>query len=108
MGLFNRLDDDYYDDDNVIDLGKKKGKNNKKISMIIPKGMDDSKDIADGLLDGYPVIIKLTDVDDKTAQRIMDFCSGVCYALDGSLRKVTPKILIAAPQNTNLEGVFEE
>ena len=40
----------------------------------------------------------------KPAQRIMDFISGACYALNGSLQAISNNIFIVAPENIDVSG----
>ena len=42
------------------------------------------------------------------AQRIMDFLSGTCYSLEGSIQRVANNIFIIAPENVDISGDFKE
>ena len=58
--------------------------------MIKPSSMEDTREIADTLVDNSTVILNLEGIDVELAQRIIDFTSGACYSLGGSLQKVMP------------------
>lgn len=38
----------------------------------------------------------------------MDFLSGTCYSLEGSIQKVTNNIFVIAPENVEISGEFKE
>ena len=50
--------------------------------MIKPASMEDTREIADTLLDNATVILNLEGIDVELAQRIIDFASGACYSLE--------------------------
>ena len=47
-------------------------------------------------------------IDVELAQRIIDFASGACYSLNGSLQKISSYIFIATPETVELSGDFQE
>ena len=49
--------------------------------------------------DGVP-----TGIDVELAQRIIDFTSGACYSLGGSLQKVSSYIFVLGPYNVDITG----
>ena len=49
--------------------------------------------------DGIP-----TGIDVELAQRIIDFTSGACYSLGGSLQKVSSYIFVLGPYNVDITG----
>ena len=70
-------------------------RNSKKVShnqtmevcVIKPASMEDTREIADTLVDNSTVVLNLEGMDVELAQRIIDFTSGACYSLGGSCRK---------------------
>ena len=74
-----------------------------KITTIRPKSfVDDAQTIANSLRGQVPVIINLENTDPKDAQRIIDFISGTIYALNGTLKKVSNKVFISAPNSVTV------
>lgn len=69
-----------------------------------PLKFDDSQLIADRYRVGDPVIVDLRECDTALALRLIDFCSGLTYALEGSLEFVTERVLLLAPQEVVLSG----
>ena len=52
------------------------------------------------------VILNLEGVEKDNAQRITDFFSGACYALNGTMQPVSSRIFIVAPYDVNISGQF--
>lgn len=81
---------------------------NMEVCVIKPKDMEDTREIADTLLDGCTVILNLEGIDIDMAQRVIDFSSGTCYAIDGRLQKVSSYIFIMTPSNVEITGDFQQ
>ena len=62
------------------------------------------KDIADTLLAGSMVVLNLEGMDVEVAQRVVDFSSGACYSIGGTLQKVSSYIFILTPANVDVSG----
>ncbi len=76
----------------------------KPYQMIVvePETFDECKNIADNLRKRCPVVINFEKADDDIAKRIVDFVSGVTYALDGSMQKVGRDIFLCVPSNVSV------
>ncbi len=77
-----------------------------EVCMILPKGYENSSEIADILLQGKTVVLNMEGMNIDAAQRIIDFTSGACYTMGGNLQKISKKIFIATPSNIALSGDF--
>lgn len=64
---------------------------------IEARGFEDAKRIADMLRERIPVILDLRDTDPVLVRRLVDFSSGLVYALDGSMRKTAEGVLLVSP-----------
>lgn len=74
-----------------------------KITTIRPKSfVDDAQTIANCLREKVPVIVNFENTDTADAQRIIDFISGTIYALNGTLKQVSQKVFISAPNNVTV------
>jgi cell division inhibitor SepF len=51
-----------------------------------------------------PVIINLVGADPDLVRRLIDFASGLTYALDGSLQKIAEKVFVLTPQNVEFSA----
>ena len=92
---------------NVVGMHGKAGGNGAEVCMIVPKSFEDANTIADVLLSHRAVVLNLENNDMASAQRIIDFASGACYTVGGSLQKISRKIFMIVPQDMNLSGDFE-
>ncbi len=79
-----------------------------KIVILQPTCYEDAEEICDHIKEEKPVVINLEKVEYTIAQRIMDFLSGTCYSLEGSIQKVTNNIFVIAPENVEISGEFKE
>lgn len=81
---------------------------NMEVCVIKPSSMEDTREIADTLLDDCTVLLNLEGIDVEVAQRVIDFSSGACYSLGGSLQKVSSYIFVLTPANVEISGDFQE
>ncbi len=65
---------------------------------------DDAWMIADELLQRHMVVLNLEKTDEKEAEHILYFISGVAYANNGKFRPITNKTVIVVPYNVDLTG----
>lgn len=77
---------------------------NMEVCVIKPSSMEDTREIADTLVENSTVILNLEGIDVELAQRIIDFTSGACYSLGGSLQKVSSYIFVLGPYNVDITG----
>lgn len=90
--------------------GRKQGNagTSMEVCVIKPSSMEDTRDIADTLIDRCTVVLNLEGIDVDVAQRIIDFSSGSCYSIGGSLQKISSYIFILTPANVEISGDFQE
>ena len=55
---------------------------------VRPRRFDSAQEIADKFKEGQPVIMNLEATDREVSRRLIDFASGLCYGLNGSMEKV--------------------
>jgi len=79
-----------------------------EICMKKPVGMEDARDVCDILLSGRAVVLNMEGLNLDTAQRIVDFTSGACYAIDGKMQSISRYIFIVTPPSVDLSGDFQE
>ncbi len=75
-----------------------------EVCVIKPISVEDSREITDTLLGNRTVILNLEGLDIDIAQRIIDFTSGSCYAVGGSLQKISNYIFVVTPANVDISG----
>jgi cell division inhibitor SepF len=64
---------------------------------VRPRQFDQAQEVADRFKEGQPVIMNLEGTDRDVARRLIDFASGICYALDGSMEKVATGVYLLKP-----------
>lgn len=75
-----------------------------KVRVIKPQNFEDTRDIAESLLADRTVVLNMEGIDLALAQRIIDFISGSCYAIDGNLQKVSNYIFLITPHSVDISG----
>ena len=65
-------------------------------------GFDEAKKIADLMRERIPVIVNLRNTEPALVRRLVDFSSGLVYALDGSIRKVSEGVLLVSPPRVKI------
>lgn len=75
-----------------------------QVRIIKPNSFDQARQITDTLLSGRTVLLNLEGLDVNTAQRIVDFASGSCYALHGNFMKISHFIIVITPENVDISG----
>ncbi len=79
-----------------------------EVCVIKPKSFDEEvKEISDTLLSGRAVVLNLEGLQLDIAQRIIDYTSGACSAINGNLQKISNFIIIATPATVDLSGDFQ-
>ena len=70
-----------------------------QITKRMPKTLADAQKAAEDLKERRPVIVNLEHTDDEVARRVIDFISGVTYALSGFYERVGDKVFLFTPAN---------
>lgn len=66
-------------------------------STVSPRRFDQAQEVADKYKEGQPVIMNIEGADREVSRRLIDFASGLCYALDGSMEKVANGVYLLKP-----------
>lgn len=70
-----------------------------RVFVAEPKEFEEIQAIADNFKNDIPVIINLQRVEQDVSKRIIDFCSGLTYALEGDIKKVADRVFLIIPSN---------
>jgi cell division inhibitor SepF len=73
-----------------------------RVHVVAPARFADAQEIGDRLKDDQPVIVNLQVVDRDLARRMIDFCSGLAYALSGSMEKVADQVFLLTPSDVEV------
>ena len=75
-----------------------------RITTFVPAKYNDAKEIGEHFRQDVPVIMNLTEMDDDSAKRLVDFAAGLTFGLRGSLEKVTNKVFLLSPSNVTVSA----
>ena len=75
-----------------------------KPHTVRPTRFDHAQEVADKFKEGQPVIVNLQDVNKDLLRRIIDFCAGLTYALDGSMDKAASGVYLLTPANVSVSA----
>lgn len=70
--------------------------------ILAPHSFDDAKGLADHVRERTPVVLNLREVEPDLVRRIVDFATGLTYALDGSMRKIGTGVILVLPPRITL------
>jgi cell division inhibitor SepF len=75
-----------------------------RVHLVVPRSFNDAQQIADKFKDATPVILNLQGSDQELAKRLIDFASGLTYALDGGMQRVADKVFLLTPRNVEVSA----
>jgi cell division inhibitor SepF len=75
-----------------------------RVHLVVPRSFNDAQQIADRFKDGTPVILNLQGTDQELSKRLIDFASGLTYALDGGMQRVADKVFLLTPRNVEVSA----
>ncbi|MDQ3588400.1 MAG: cell division protein SepF [Actinomycetota bacterium] len=108
--------DDIFADDSPRDSGREtrvlrpvetNGRSNGgdlQVHLVVPKSFNDAQQIADQFKDAIPVILNLQGTDTDLSKRLIDFSSGLTYALDGGMQRIADKVFLLTPRNVDVSA----
>ena len=80
------------------------GNGDVRVHLVIPKSFNDAQQIADKFKDSIPVILNLQSCDTDLSKRLIDFASGLTYALDGGMQRIADKVFMLTPRNVEISA----
>ena len=81
-----------------------RGNGDVRVHFVAPKNFNDAQDVADRFKDAVPVILNLQGADSDLSKRLIDFASGLTYALDGGMQRIADKVFLLTPQNVEVSA----
>lgn len=75
-----------------------------KVVILKPKSYEEATNICDNLKNRRIVVVNTNDMEPKTAQRLLDFVSGACYALSAEIEEVEVGVYILSPSNVEVSS----
>jgi cell division inhibitor SepF len=74
------------------------------VHLVIPKSFNDAQQVADKFKDGIPVILNMQGIETTLVVRMIDFASGLTYALEGGMQRIADKVFMLTPRNVELSA----
>jgi cell division inhibitor SepF len=75
-----------------------------QVHLVVPKNFNDAQQVADQFKDSIPVILNLQGADTDLSKRLIDFSSGLTYALDGGMQRIADKVFLLTPRNVEVSA----
>jgi len=88
----------------VRNLEPVRGPGTSRVHLILPRSFNDAQQVADRFKNGVPVILNLQSADSELSKRLIDFASGLTYALDGGMQRVADKVFLLTPRNVSVSA----
>ena len=86
-----------------VENGRSSG-NGVQVHLVVPKSFNDAQQVADQFKDAIPVILNLQGTDTDLSKRLIDFASGLTYALDGGMQRIADKVFLLTPRNVEVSA----
>jgi cell division inhibitor SepF len=80
------------------------GRGDIQVHLVVPKSFNDAQQVADQFKDHIPVILNLQGTDVDLSKRLIDFASGLTYALDGGMQRIADKVFLLTPRNVDVSA----
>jgi cell division inhibitor SepF len=75
-----------------------------RVHLVVPKSFNDAQQVADKFKESIPVILNLQGSDTDLSKRLIDFASGLTYALDGGMQRIADKTFLLTPRNVEVSA----
>jgi cell division inhibitor SepF len=88
----------------VRNLEAVRGPGASRVHLVLPRSFNDAQQVADRFKNGVPVILNLQSADAELSKRLIDFASGLTYALDGGMQRIADKVFLLTPSDVELSA----
>ena len=75
-----------------------------QVHLVTPRTFNDAQEVADNFKRQIPVIMNLQSTDTELSRRLIDFTSGLTYALGGGMQKIADKTFLLTPANVEVSA----
>ena len=79
-----------------------------RVHVVEPAGFNDAQEVGDRLKADQPVIINLQGLGRDLQRRLIDFSSGLAYAVGGSMSRVADQVFLLTPSNVEVSQEEKE
>src|SRR5262245_42359421 len=85
-------------------VGNGGGTADAQVHLVTPRTFNDAQEVADKFKRSIPVIMNLQGTDTELSRRLIDFASGLTYALNGGMQKIAEKTFLLTPRNVEVSA----
>ena len=75
-----------------------------QVHLVVPRSFNDAQQIADKFKEAIPVILNLQSTETELSKRLIDFSSGLTYALNGGMQRIADKVFLLTPRNVSVSA----
>lgn len=75
-----------------------------QVHLVTPRTFNDAQEVADKFKRSIPVIMNLQSAEAELSRRLIDFASGMTYALNGGMQKIADKTFLLTPANVEVSA----
>ena len=75
-----------------------------QVHFVTPRNFNDAQEVADRFKHNVPVILNLQSTSADLSKRLIDFSSGLTYALDGGMQRIADKVFMLTPRNVEISA----
>jgi cell division inhibitor SepF len=75
-----------------------------EIHRAEPRRFNEARELGEKFKEGVPVIMNLQQTEDPTARRLVDFASGLVFALEGKIELVASRVYLLTPQDVDVSA----
>ena len=75
-----------------------------KVKIVKPTDYEEAADICDDVKNRNIVVVNTTALEQRTAQRLLDFLGGSSYALGGNLEEIDKGVFLISPSNVEVSS----
>jgi cell division inhibitor SepF len=80
------------------------GGSDTQVILFNPKTFDEAGELVGHMLQSRSVVMTLEGVPTENARRLLDFMSGIAFALQGKITPISAKTYFVTPQNVDVVG----
>ena len=75
-----------------------------QVHVVTPSSFNAAQEVADNFKRSIPVIMNLQSAETELSRRLIDFTSGLTYALGGGMQKIADKTFLLTPANVEVSA----
>lgn len=78
-----------------------------QLILFEPRAFAETQDIANHLKNKKAAVVNLHRLQKEQSKRVVDFLSGVIFAIEGDIQRIGPRIFLCTPKNIGVSGTID-